>query len=224
MPPRSGTPRYSSGSVQPIVPSLNPPTRANLSLRGRRQSVLEPGKFAWNTPEAMTLGESKLVEVRVTLDAGRFSGLESRLTAAGAASSGEAAFGRILVAKLESAAFNISPKEGVRQHTVDGRDTVWRWAIEPKTPGDHELLLTIESVMDPAGVFESTTRQIKVRAVPVPVPQPDRSTAITDFVVKNWDKLWTLLLLPIAGGAWAYVKRRRAAAAAKPFPLINTPP
>ena len=212
-PAKSAARRASGKSSAPISPSPNSPKSPDSMVQ------LEPAKYAWNTPDTMTLSQSTFVEVRVTLDPSRFAGLAKRLAASGVVGTADVNLSRILIAKLESTAFKVDPKEGQRQQVLDGRDTVWRWAIEPTVAGDHELVLKIVSELEPASVIESAVRSIKVRAVPA--PEPDRWQSLLDFAVKNWEKLLTVVLIPVLGGFWSLMKRRRTARLDSSFPAIN---
>lgn len=177
--------------------------------------------LAWNTPDTMQMNQSRKVELRVTLDASRFEGLAGRIVASGPTTSEEADVSRHLTAKLESTAFEISPKEAKPQAVVGSSDAVWRWVIEPKKAGKHALVLSVESRLGPefGPVISSMSREIVVTAVPSPHPTAWDKTL--EFVMKNWEKLLTVVLIPLIGWMVAAIRKRRTSGAEKPLPLIS---
>lgn len=172
---------------------------------------LQEGRVAWNTPPAMNMGQSYPVEVRVTLDQAEFAGIASRVVAAGTTTTERAELSHDLIATLHGTKFDISPQEEQHQPVLSGQDTVWKWIISPKEPGKQALLLTIQSVTKDGHIYTSLTREILVNALPAPAPHPPPTfldKTIT-FILGNWDKLLTLILIPLGGWAYrAYLKRR----------------
>jgi len=155
----------------------------------------------------MAMGETAEVELRITLDPARFQGIEARIKAPGVTTSEEADLSRDLTAKLESTAFDIKPDGPQRQRARDGRDAIWSWVISPKLEGDHKLLLTIVSNVDEGPSIEPLVRTIHVTAGP-----GHTADAIREFVLNNWEKLLTVVLIPIGAFAWrSYQKSRRTA-------------
>jgi hypothetical protein len=190
------------------VEVADPSTGATSPPAPSAASPLKPAALAWNTPGDLQMGQSKQVELRITLDAERMAMLASRIRADGVTTTAHAEFAPIVIATLSSTQFDVSPPGPQRQQILQGRDAVWAWAISPKSAGTHPLILQVESELPEANVKEPFVREIKVRALQVPM-----ATQAMDFAMRNWDKLLTLVLLPL--GAWAlkrWRERRRSAA------------
>lgn len=179
---------------------------------------LQPGKLAWNTPPRMAMGDSAEVELRVTLDETLFPGLEARVRAGGSTTSEVAELSRDLSARLQSTAFDITPDGERRQPVRQGRDAVWVWVISPKQKGAQKLLLSITAHVPGGPAFQPLVRTIEVTAAAGSTP-----AAMLDFLQRNWDKLLTLVLIPLAAWAWKAHQGRRtrrlpASAASQPAP------
>jgi hypothetical protein len=167
----------------------------------------------------MAMGETAEVEVRVTLDEKLFSGIADRVRAGGSTTSEAAELSRDLTAKLESTAFDVKPEGERRQMVRDGRDAVWSWVISPKLKGKQKLLLSITANLAEGPSIEPLVRTIEVMASASAAPE-----AVSDFLLKNWEKLLTVVLIPIAAWAWRAYKKRLLAIQAAPLPTLPADP
>jgi len=172
-------------------------------------TALQPGMVAWNTPPTMAMGETAEVELRVTLDERLFPGIAGRVQAGGSTTAEAAELSRDLTAKLESTAFDVKPDGERRQMVREGRDAVWRWVISPKLKGRQKLLLSITAQLANGPSIEPLVRSIDVTASANAAPD-----AIADFLQKNWEKLLTVILIPVAAWGWRSYQKRQAAAQA----------
>lgn len=157
----------------------------------------------------MIMGQSAPVELRVTLDAERMAGLAARIKAPGTTTVEQDDLARVLITSLDSTSFKVSPSGPQRQQVLPGKDAVWLWAIEPLEPGDNPLVLTIKSELPGGDAYTPLVRTIRVKAL----PPPSMQQKVIDFVVKNWDKLLTLVLIPLGAFGWKTWKSRRRDAA-----------
>jgi hypothetical protein len=164
----------------------------------------------------MSIGETAEVEVRVTLDGKLFSGIADRVRAGGSTTSEAAELSRDLTAKLESIAFDVEPEGERRQIVRDGRDAVWSWVISPKLKGKQKLLLSITAHAADGPSIEPLVRTIEVMASASAVPE-----AISDFLLKNWEKLLTVVLIPLAAWVWRVYQRRHRPVQATPLPTLR---
>jgi hypothetical protein len=176
------------------------------------KNVLQPAEVVWNTPANMTMGQSSEVELRVTLDPNLFAGLQGRITAPGKTTAENVELSRHLTASLESTVFDIDPKGPQPQQVLKGQDAQWTWVISPKSPGRDTLLLSIVSDIEGGPQISSLVRQIDVSVTPY--------ARATDFIVKNWDKLLTLLIFPAAAWAWQRHRKRRSTTPEAPLPPL----
>ena len=201
--------KFSYRMPKPIQPE--PVRVAPKSATEARKPIaqLQEGRVAWNTPPTMTMGQSADVELRVTLDPERFEGLAKRVQSAGVMTTEKADLSKDLIATLVSTKFDVAPGGPQPQQVLEGRDAIWKWVISPKEPGNQMLLLSIESKLEGGLTNEPFTRAIFVNALPPPLP-PTLLQEMVNFVVTNWDKLLTIVLIPIGG--WflrVYLKRRK---------------
>lgn len=188
-------------------------------------SGLVPSQVVWNSPENVRMDQSVRIEVRVTRNREQFQAIVGRLRAPGTPMTERVDLGSTLMAQLVSTAFKISPEGSAEpRNEIDGRDFEWSWVLEPLKPGTHTLQLTITSEFRGGPSVENFSRLIKVVALPAPVASmPAQRDQTFDFVLKNWDKLLTLILVPVGGAAWAYFRRRRREALRTPLPSLPSP-
>ncbi|MEX8501517.1 MAG: hypothetical protein AB3X41_00515 [Leptothrix ochracea] len=163
---------------------------------------LQPAKVAWNTPGSMLMGESATITLRVTLNPAHFDELAKHLPSSGTTQATTLDLSSQLSAELGSTDFDITPPGKQAQQVLEGRDVEWKWIIQPKVAGERTLLLTIYSALNGgAQIIQSLDRKISV-AVLTPPPEPAFSAQVLGFALKNWDKLLTLILIPLAGWVW----------------------
>lgn len=178
---------------------------------------LAPAKVAWNTPPKMALGETAEVELRVTLDENLFPGIADRVRAGGATTSETIELSRDLTAKLESTAFDVKPDGERRQAVLKGRDAVWSWVISPKLKGKQKLLLSIT-----VHVADGPSIAPLVRTIEVTAGASEMTDAVKDFLVKNWEKLLTVIHIPL--GLWGWKVHRKRSEVLQTSPLPALPP
>jgi hypothetical protein len=174
---------------------------------------LQPAKVAWNTPGNMLMGESATITLRVTLNQAHFDELEKHLPSSGATQATTLDLSRHLSAELSSTDFDITPPGKQAQQVLEGRDVEWKWIIQPKVAGERTLMLTIYSALNGgAQIIQSLDRKISVAVLtPPPPPEPSFSAQVLGFALKNWDKLLTLVLIPLAGWAWKRLGKKKEA-------------
>ncbi len=149
----------------------------------------------------MLMGESATITLRVTLNQAHFEELEKHLPSSGTTQATTLDLSHHLSAELSSTDFDITPPGKLPQQVLEGRDVEWKWIIQPKVAGERTLMLTIYSALNGGSqIIQSLDRKISV-AVHTPPPEPF-STQVLGFALKNWDKLLTVVLIPLAGWAW----------------------
>jgi hypothetical protein len=191
----------SPASTVSTVSSAAAPSRAirpAFPAKARAASSPEPAKVAWNTPPIMVVGQTEQIELRIGFDPARFKDIEARIKASGHTTSEEVELARNLTAKLTSSqAFHIDRPEPRQEIARDGRDAVWVWLITPNTAGKEKLLLTITS-----NYGDGPTSEQLVRSIDVMARDKETSRQILDFVLKNWEKLLTIVVIPIGVLGW----------------------
>jgi len=182
------------------IPKAGPPLMPQLQIESPR---LSQAGLAWNTPPNMKMSDTKPVELLVTLDKDRMQGLLQRIRSPGVSVQESADLARVVIATLDATNFEVSPAGPQRRQLLPNRDEKWLWTIKPKAAGAHPLILRVESELPDANVGSPFIRTIVVTATDTPM-----ANQVTEFVMKNWDKLLTVVLIPLAGGLWAWRKRR----------------
>lgn len=152
----------------------------------------------------MLMGESATITLRVTLNPAHFDELAKHLPSSGTTQATTLDLSSQLSAELGSTDFDITPPGKQAQQVLEGRDVEWKWIIQPKVAGERTLLLTIYSALNGgAQIIQSLDRKISVAVLtPPPPPEPSFSAQVLGFALKNWDKLLTLILIPLAGWVW----------------------
>ncbi|MEX8510104.1 MAG: hypothetical protein AB3X37_04980 [Leptothrix ochracea] len=196
----------------PVPPAAAPKATAATATVAHQETAptaapaedLQPAKVAWNTPGSMLMGESATITLRVTLNPAHFDELAKHLPSSGTTQATTLDLSSQLSAELGSTDFDITPPGKQAQQVLEGRDVEWKWIIQPKVAGERTLLLTIYSALNGgAQIIQSLDRKISVAVLtPPPPPEPSFSAQVLGFALKNWDKLLTLILIPLAGWVW----------------------
>lgn len=166
---------------------------------------LRPGAIAWNTPPKMAMNETAVVELVVTRDQHLVPTVANQIKAPGKTVTETGEFSKIVVAKLESTAFEISPPGPIEQTVLDGRFALWKWDIRPKFKGKHWLLLTVTSKVEGSASIKPEVREIEVTA-----GADDAEDAARAFLTSNWKEILTVVLIPVGAGAWRLYRRKTA--------------
>lgn len=210
------TTKSSMLSGEEIVPGAGGPISAP---EPASTPALKPAKLAWNTPEAVEMGNSPQVELRITLSPERMAQLAERIKAPGKTTTDTADLATIVTATLSGTQFKVWPDKPQRQEILPGRDAVWIWSISPLAPGTHSLVLTVESALPEANVDAPFVRTIIVRAV-----KPAIGKEVMSFAEKNWQALITVVIIPLGGLLVSWWRKRRNASSDDELPPITPPP
>lgn len=85
----------------------------------------------------------------------------------------------------------------------------------PKAQKRQKLLLSITANVADGPSIEPLIRTIEITASANAAPD-----AISDFLLKNWEKLLTLILIPVAAWAWRAYQRRHQTVQATPLATL----
>ena len=156
---------------------------------------------AFNAPTALALGESAVVQLRLSAQKS-IRELKEEITALGEKEGANIKVSDRMEARLTGLGFEI---EAVTPETqgVSGQDvTEWKWEIEPTERGTQRLHLTLTALIEVDGEASPRTVRTFERMLVVDVAL---STRVSEFVGDNWQWLWTAILIPVAG----WLVRRR---------------
>ena len=172
----------------------------------RKLDALPLGNIAFNTPESIPLGHTATIELLASLKEAEAE-LRQSVHAVGAVESAhDIKFSNQMEAKVTGIGFRIEPITPERQAVSRTQETNWRWQIEPTKSDALELNLTLSALIKIDG--ESSARTIRTfeKTILVNVPLGQR---ITTAMTNNFELLTTVVLIPVAGGTWRYVRNRK---------------
>ena len=223
--PRSAPAPANSGSGKHHKKKPAPPEETALS---KAADAFDTGTIAYHPPSQMVQGSTQRFELLIsrTPDAGLAGKLENSQNAVVDSIRTSAVMGASLDGPKED--FSIVPLGGdvVREQAVSGPEPArWEWDVTALTPGDHDLDLTVYIKVrnpsnDTVAASNLVVRHSEIHVAVRPKTMADRVDAIESFVATNWDKLWTLILLPV--GAWYLHRRRKRRRKAASSPTGNT--
>ena len=216
-------------AVTPLSPaSQTPSSNATSSPLDVALNKLVAGNIVFNNPERMTVGRSRIVEVKLST---RLSPdeLKSKLTEAGKKESAELKVGDRMSATLNGGgAFDISPSVPQVQWIDQTQVTTWAWSVTPKLVGTQYLLLTFDAVISIDGKDGTRNVSTLTHQIDVEVGWP---TSVSEWfdLLKNISWLWATILVPLTlffVGLWRRIKRRRFKhdGASPAFNSDGTPP
>lgn len=164
-------------------------------------SSLEKTEMDFTMDETLKLGKSS--EAKLILDLSKTSDKDEL---AGSNKKGEKIqISRVVVAKILAPDFNVIEviNDG-RQVLNPNGPTEWRWSLTPKKVGEYKVNVTVAAVIEIG--TDHAERLVKVynQEVTVFVTPAD---VVKYFFTKNWQWLWSTLVLPF--GLWIWKKRNK---------------
>jgi Divergent InlB B-repeat domain len=188
----------------PSPPAPEPEPRPSPSALGAIDRIianLPRANAAFNAPTELALGESAVVQLRLSAQKS-IRELKEEITALGEKEGANIKVSDRMEARLTGLGFEI---EAVTPETqgISGQDvTEWKWEIEPTETGTQRLHLTLTALIEVDGEASPRTVRTFERMLVVDVAL---STRVSEFVGDNWQWLWTAILIPVAG----WLVRRR---------------
>lgn len=195
-----------------IATNANTAGNANTSVT-RKKSIdeilneLQTANIAYNTPEAMNLEETGVIEL--VLSPGQSTEeLRKMVQAPGkvVTESGIKVSDEI-EAELtaDPTAFQITPTTLTRQTIPHNEATRWKWDVTPLKSGTQKLSLTINIIIDNNGKEQKRTIQTYERDILVKVSVTKR---VSTVISNNWDWIWKVLVVPLAGAVVVLIRRQ----------------
>jgi hypothetical protein len=162
---------------------------------------------AFNAPSTLRLEESAVIQLRLS---GRRSirRLQEEITALGRREGARIKASDEMEANLAGTGFKIEAITPTAQSVSRAGVTQWKWEVEPTKTGIRRLHLSLSAILHLEGKESLYTVRTFERTLEVRVPLRER---LSGFVGRNWQWLWTALLLPVGG--WMLSRRRRTSGA-----------
>lgn len=171
----------------------------------RKLANLPLGNIAFNTPETIPFGEDARIELLVSLKEAEEE-LRQAIRAAGPVESARVKISDQMEARLTGLGFRIEAITPERQAVTRGQRTQWQWQIEPNRSDTLELHLTLSALIEVDGVPATRAVRTFERTIYVEVPLVHR---VTDFLAGHLEVLLSFVLLPVAGGVYRHVRKKK---------------
>jgi hypothetical protein len=172
----------------------------------RKLAALPLGDIAFNTPEAIPLGDTATIELVASLKEAEEQ-LRQQVHGAGPVETAhDIKFADQMEAKVTGLGFCIEPITPERQAVSHTQETRWRWQIEPTKSDTLELNLTLSALIKIDG--EPSARAIRTFEKTIVVKVPFGQRVVT-AMSNNVELLTSVVLIPVAGGTWRYFRKRK---------------
>jgi hypothetical protein len=176
-------------------------------------ATFDRGTIAYHPPSHMLQGSTERFELLIsrTLDAGLAGKLENPKDAIVDNIRTSAVMGATLDGSKKDFSIVALGGDTTREQAIGGPEPArWEWDVTALSAGDHDLDLTVYIKVRNPSTDTVVATNLVVRHSVIHVAVRPKTTAdwisrLGSFVAANWDKLWTLILLPL--GAW-YLHRR----------------
>jgi hypothetical protein len=194
-------------------PVKNAPAPEKAAL-AKTVGAFDTGTIAYHPPSQMVQGSTQRFELLIsrTPDTGLAGKLENSNDAVVDQISTSAVMGATLATSTQDFSIVALGGNAAQEQAVSGPQPAhWEWDVTALTPGDHDLDLTVyikvhNASTDTAVATNLVVRHSAIHVAVRPQTMADRLNAFWGFLGANWDKLWTLILIPLGG--W-YLHRRR---------------
>jgi hypothetical protein len=195
----------SAGAPPPVAQPARP---AALGIEiDRVIEALPRANVAFNAPSTLRLDEPAVIQLLLS---GRRSirQLKEQITALGRREGARIVATDLMEAHLVGSGFKIEAITPTVQPASGAGATEWKWEVEPTKAGTRRLYLTLSALLELEGKQSVYTVRTFERRLDVRVPLRER---LSGFAGRNWQWLWTALLLPV--GARMLRQRRNPGSA-----------
>lgn len=212
------TPTATPQNANTVVTNTNVTVNANVAVNAntgatRKKSIdeilseLQTANIAYNTPEAMNLDETSVIEL-VLSPSQSTEELRKMVQAPGkVVMESGIKVSEEIEAELtaDPTAFKITPTTLTRQTIPHDEATRWKWDVTPLKSGTQKLSLTINIIIDNNGKEQKRTVQTYEKDIYVKVSVTRR---VAKVITNNWDWIWKVLVLPLAGAVAVVIRRQ----------------
>jgi hypothetical protein len=162
------------------------------------------GQVAINHPEQMKVSRADTVRVRISRS--QAADISKGLPAEGhKTEQGDIAVSTSMKVQLSGRPyFDITPLDDTEQLITNNGFTEWSFTVTPLKSGKLPLHVRITAIVRAAGVEKMKDFPVKDEIIQV---QVSPIASVGSFVSKNWQWLWSAILVPIA--LWLWNRRRK---------------
>ncbi len=141
-PPPPVPPWVTAGTNSPVVVG----TAGQIEVRGKALQALPKGNIVLHAPNAMRVGERRIVEANVGVNV-LIETLRKPLSSRDQTFEGSLRVSSEMVAILNGPGFRIEAVTPEKQTIAEGFPTVWSWNVEAKQDGEQELEATLYAIV-----------------------------------------------------------------------------
>jgi hypothetical protein len=195
--------RPPSPGMAPTTKMAPPPHPDPLRAIDRILQRMELGNVAFNAPKTMNLHDSALIHLVLGVEK-EIEDIKKMIEEEGERVGASIRVSNRMEARLSGRNFEITAINPEVQAVARREVTEWKWEIKPRADGRQNLHLTLSALLSVEG--ESTPRVIRTfdRIIIVEVTIVQKTKV---FMQNNWQWLWAVVLVPLAGWAWKRRKR-----------------
>jgi len=161
------------------------------------------GSMAFNAPNTINIDDSPEIQLILSLDE-TVAALKQAITEEGRRLGATVKVSPRMEARLTGNLFQITAITPEIQAVSGNQRTEWKWEVQPKKEGAHELHLTLTALVDVDGY--STPRVIRTFDAVIEV-NVTTTQKLGMFFGNNWQWLWAAILLPVGGWLWRRKKK-----------------
>jgi hypothetical protein len=173
---------------------------------------LKSANVAFNTPDRARVAKPIVIEAKLSSFL-RKQELKVLIEESGTVEVATLKVSDRMVATLVGATFDVSPTGPQEQWVSDVEPTAWTWQVTPKAVGENQvLILTFDAVISINGKDDKRTINTFKRRINVDVSWPETIGEWLELIKKTGENvswIWVTVLIPIGGGAWAWLKARK---------------
>jgi hypothetical protein len=188
------------------VPRPQPaPQARRLSLVDSVLSALEKASIAFSAPSTINVNDNAIIELLLSAQSSTRE-LIHVIEAQGDVDTATVRIANRMEARLTGGGFRITAITPEEQAVTLSEPTGWKWEVSPTETGHHKLHLTLTALLS---VDDQTSRRA-IRTfdtdIDVEVTLVQRTSM---FVNENWQWLFTVLVIPVAGWLWKSRNRKQ---------------
>lgn len=194
------------------APSLAPGASTALNAVDQALADLVDANIAFNVPDHAAINKALVIEAKLSTKLDQDQ-LKKLIDEAGASEGASLKIADRMAATLSGgSAFDISPS-GPQEQWISKSDTTgWTWEVTPKSAGAQILILSFDAILTIDGKDDRRTINTFKKTISVDVSKTETIEDWLETIKKYGEDLswiWVTILIPIGGGIWAWLRRRR---------------
>lgn len=197
-PPPMPPPLANTDAGEPGAPATEPVNTDSVDPIDAAMAAMRPANIAFNAPKELNIDSVAPVVLKLSFDQSE-EALRPSVSGPGDVRSASVMASRHLEARLSGRDLDITAVSEEVQVLPSTGVTSWRWDVKALSPGPHQLHLTLTAILDLNG--SPSRRDIETYDTTIDV-QVTPKQQLRQFVGKNWQWLWSALLIPLLGWLW----------------------